>query len=401
MHTTALAFSLKALCALALVVLFGISGLAQSERILHSFAPGGSDGFVPYGGLTIDSGGNLYGTTLEGGTADGGTVFEMILGPAGAWTEQVLYNLGSNYPNDGTYPYGGVVFDGKGNLYGTTRFGISASGSVFQLTRGANGTWTDNTLYVFGGGSDGNEPYAGVTLDSAGNIYGTTYSGGKYGFGTVFELVAGPNGTWTEKVLHSFTGGNDGANPYEITLILDAEGNVYGVTQQGGAHDYGVVFELDHTTWAEKVLYAFTGAATGLGPVAGLVFDGVGNLYGVSQYSVFELSPGPNGTWTERSLHDFAGGSDGAYPAAPLIFDKAGNLYGTTYSGDHHRGTVFELKLGKDGVWTEKLLHDFEPSGGDGIFPEFGALVLDASGNLYGTTQSGGTSAGVVFEVTP
>ncbi len=152
-------------------------------------------------------------------------------------------------------------------------------------------------------------------------------------------------------------------------------------------------------------MYAFTGVSTGSSPIGGLVRDAAGNLYGVSSYSVFELTLGSNGVWTQQSLHNFIGGSDGAYPQSQLIFDKSGNLYGTTYTGGNHRGSVFELSPGSNGVWTEKILHRFSPSGGDGVFPGYGgggSLVLDASGNLFGTTAQGGASnAGVVFEVTP
>ena len=276
MHKRTLAFSLKVLCALALVVLFAISALAQSEKILHSFT-GGKDGLSPQSGLVFDSKGNLYGTTAGGGTTDlcsgCGTVFELIPGPKGAWTEQVIYSFGSS-TSDGIVPYGGVVFDSKGNLYGTTSFGYGNQGTVFQLVPGPNGTWTENTLYNFSGGSDGGYPTAGVILDTAGNIYGTTDNGGAYGFGTVFELVAGRNGTWTENVLHSFTGGNDGAYPVGKHADLRRSGEHLRCDRGwAGSHDYGVVFKLTSGTWAEKILYAFTGGAAGSNPVSGLVFD--------------------------------------------------------------------------------------------------------------------------------
>ena len=188
-------------------------------------------------------------------------------------------------------------------------------------------------------------------------------------------------------------------------MIFDDTGNLYGTTLSAGPHDYGTVFELkrgSNGSWTENVIYAFTGAGGGSGPYAGLLFDSAGNLYGTSSFTVFELTLGSNGTWTEKTLHTFAGGTDGAYPESGLIFDKAGNLYGATSTGGAHRGTVFESKPGSDGTWTEKILHSFTLNGSDGAFPGFGTLTMDASGNLYGTTTSGGTShAGTVFEVTP
>lgn len=393
--------------ALAMVLAVGAS--AQTEAILHSFT-GGSDGGFPQAGLIFDSKGNLYGTTEFGGTGGGfcgtcGTAFELTPGVSGTWTETVLYAFGSTASSDGVFPIGPLIFDGKGNLYGAaSQGGALGGGTVFELSPGSSGTWTEKVLYNFTGGADGGFPYGGgLVFDGSGNLYGTTPSGGKYGFGTVFELIPGATGTWTEKVLHSFTGGNDGAYPYGSTLILDSAGNLYGVAGQGGFHDYGVVFKLTRGSgWAEKVLYAFPGGAGGSFPEGNLVFDSAGKLYGTALYIVFELTPTSSGPWTEKTLHSFTGGSDGADASAGLAFDKAGNLYGTTSSGGAHRGTVFELIPGAGGTWTEKILHRFSSSGGDGVFPQFGTLAIDATGHLYGTTPQGGTSNnGVVFEVTP
>jgi uncharacterized repeat protein (TIGR03803 family) len=401
MNTTALAQCLRTSLA-ATLIMFAIGASAQSETIIHTFT-GGTDGSIPEGGLVSDSKDNLYGTTSGGGLSGGGTVFELSPSSDGTWSEQVLHNFA--YGGDGGFPFGGVVFDSKGNLYGTTAFGGTSEGTVFQLVPGANGTWTENILYNFTGASDGGNPYSGVVLDRAGNVYGVTAGGGAFEFGTVFELIAGSNGTWTEKVLHSFTGGNDGAAPSYGTLILDGAGNIYGVTGQGGFHDYGVAYELAPGaggSWTEKVLHAFTGGAGGSGPAGGLILDGSGSLYGVSAYSAFQLTPGSDGSWAEKSLYDFVGGSDGAYPEAQLIFDKNGNLYGTTNTGGLHRGTVFKLSSTSNGLWKEKVLHRFAPDGTDGADPFSGALVQDSTGNLYGTTPGGGTSsAGVVFEVKP
>jgi uncharacterized repeat protein (TIGR03803 family) len=401
-----------AVAALAVIIATGAS--AQTEKILHSFT-GGSDGGFPLAGLIFDSKGNLYGTTQGGGTggvgscSGCGTVFELSPGAGGTWTETVLYTFGSSSSfSDGALPTSPLIFDGKGNLYSTTQIGGSSpsqQGTVFELSPGSGGTWTEKVLYSFTGGADGGDPFgSGLVFDGSGNLYGTTSFGGLYGFGAVFELVAGSGGTWTEKVLHSFTGGTDGASPFGSTLILDGAGNLYGVTVQGGLHDYGVVFKLTRgsSSWSEKVLYAFPGGAGGSYPEGNLVFDSTGNLYGEASYIIFELTPNSSGPWTEKTLHSFAGGSDGANPIAGLTFDKAGNLYGTTNTGGAHRGTVFELTPGTSGTWTEKILHRFSSSSGDGVFPQFGTLVIDTTGHLYGTTSQGGTSKnGVVFEVTP
>jgi uncharacterized repeat protein (TIGR03803 family) len=401
----------RVLTAAMIVITLASGAWSQTEKIIHTFT-GGVDGFLPQAGLVFDGKGNLYGTTSGGGSDNPeicscGTVFELSPGTNSTWSKSLVYTFaGAN--GDGISPYGGLTFDTQGNLYGTTeaggQFGL---GTVFELVAGSNGTWTETILYSFKGGvGDGEEPLGpAVIFDGAGNLYGTTPFGGAKGWGTVFELVAGPNGTWTEKILHSFTGGNDGAQPWDSQLIFDSAGHLYGTTEGGGANDYGTVFELTRTSssgaWTEKVIYSFTSAVGGSSPIGSLLFDGTGNLYGVATFIVFELTPGDAG-WTEKTLHTFAGGKDGAYPFAGLTWGKAGNLYGTTRTGGDHHGTVFELTPGPNGTWTETVLHSFGESARDGTSPYYGALVLDAAGNLYGTTLGGGSSNyGVVFEVKP
>jgi uncharacterized repeat protein (TIGR03803 family) len=389
----------------AMGAILAMGASAQTETILYTFT--GTDEGLPQAGLTFDSKGNLYGTTEASGANYGGAVFELSPGSNGVWNEQILYSFAYGV-GDGFGPYGNVVFDSKGNLYGTTAFGGTAGagqGTVFQLVPGSNGVWTENILHNFIGGNDGTTPFSGVIIDAEGNLYGETNGGGEFGWGIVFQLVPGSNGTWTENILHSFANENDGSPVFGSSLVLDGAGNVYGVAS-GGPDDYGVVFELVHNPngiWTDKALYAFTGGSDGSGPIGGLVFDGAGNLYGASPYSVFELTPGSNGTWTEKALYTFKGGTDGAIPEAALIYDSSnGNLYGTTNTGGLHRGTVFGLSPRSDGAWTEKILHRFSPSGADGILPGRGSLVVDAKGNLYGMTPGGGASGeGVVFEVTP
>jgi uncharacterized repeat protein (TIGR03803 family) len=401
-HTTYLV--LKVFLSVAVFALTVVTNLpAQAtEKVIYTFS-GGADGGEPESGLISDSKGNLYGTTGAGGgsSCSCGTVYELSPGSNGTWTEKVIYAF-SGSSNDGIFPFGSLVFDGKGNLYGTTVLGgPTFGGTVFELIAGSNGTWTENILYNFAG-ADGSEPYAALIFDSSGNLYGTTLSGGTYGFGTVFELVSGSNGTWTEKVLHSFTGGNDGANP-DGPLIFDGVGRLYGTTTSAGPHDYGAVFELTPGSkgWTEKIIYALPGAG-GSGPFDGLIFDSASKLYGTSATTVFELTPGPNGTWTENTIHTFLGGRDGAYAESGLILDKAGRLFGTTYTGGAHYGTVYELRPGSDDTWTETVLHRFAASTGDGVFPGPANLVQDTRGNLYGTTSQGGTAgAGVVYEIAP
>jgi uncharacterized repeat protein (TIGR03803 family) len=227
-------------------------------------------------------------------------------------------------------------------------------------------------IYSFAGGTDARAPLSEtLTLDASGNLYSATENGGTYGDGAVFKLSPNSDGSWSEAVLYSFSDGNDGGYPNDEQLAVDAAGHVYGLAILDGAHDYGVVFELvpgSNGSWTEKVLHAFAGGADGT-PLGGMTLDASGNLYGASSYTIFELLPGTGGTWTEKELHRFTGGSDGAYPESKPIFDKAGNLYGTTNTGGAHRGTVFELSPGSNGTWTEKILHKFSATGEDGVFP--------------------------------
>jgi uncharacterized repeat protein (TIGR03803 family) len=389
------------------VLLLGIGvwtfgAFAQTETIIHTFT-GNGDGSGPSNGVLIrDANGNFYGTTRAGGVYGGGTVYELSPAANSGWTEQILYSF-SPTNNGGTYPDGGVVFDGKGNLYGTTDFaGPNVGGTLFELTPASNGTWTEKTLYNFPAGSSYESPYGRISFDSAGNIYGLAQGGN--GYGVAYELIPGSNGSWSEKILHTFAGKNDGSVVYGNGVTLDSAGNVYGVAADG-PHDYGVVFELVHGakgTSTEKILYAFTGPADGGGPYPDVVFDQAGNLYGTANFGIYKLTPQSNGTWTQKLIYTFKGGADGAYPDSHLIIDQAGNIYGTTSRGGNHRGTVFELSPGANGTWTEKILHRFVTNGVDGVYPGLGGLTFDASGNLFGTTSGGGSSNnGIVFEITP
>lgn len=453
---------------ITLVVLASHPALAQSGEIpLYTFS-GLSDGAAPTGPLIFDSNGNLYGTTVNGGDTNGsncpglspptgcGVVFKLTppSSGSGSWTETVLYTFTGS--SDGSYPQAGLVFDLKGNLYGTASSGGDTSGSnctpfggcgvVFELTppSGGSGAWTETVIHTFTGEPDGSLPYAGLIFDSLGkNLYGTTVGGGAYNFGTVFELSPPPSGkgAWTEDVLYSFTGVIDGNNPF-ASLIFDPSGNLYG-TAFGGSRGSGVAFELsppsgDTALWTENVLYNFAGAKDGGSPYGNLIFDSNGNLYSTAAIGgdthgsnckttggcgvVFELTPPSDGSgsWTETVLYAFTDGTDGGYPEAGLIFES-GSLYGTAVDGGNTTGpncsassgcgVVFKLipPSGGSKSWTESVLYTFN-GGTDGAFP-YASLTSDLNGDLYSTAYGGGDlsgsncagigGCGVAFELTP
>jgi uncharacterized repeat protein (TIGR03803 family) len=385
---------------------------AQTENLLYNFGVTPQDAGVPFAGLIFDRSGNLYGTTSGGGIYGEGAVFELSAQAGGGWNEKVLHSF-DNFGFGGYFPLGSVVMDGAGNLYGTTAYGgAHGAGTVFELSPIGNGNWSAAVLHQFDGNlEDGSEPEAGLTFDKAGNLYGTTIGGGSHQGGTVFELSRSPVGGWSYRVLHDFAASlNDAANP-RGSLIFDAAGNLYGTTGLGGSNYIGTVFELmPHAagTWTEKILYTFSGA--GGFPEANLIFDRAGNLYGTTAAgganedgAVFELSPAANGTWTETVLHSFdEDGTDGYIPICGLVFDSHGNLYGTTTNGGAYQwGTVFELSPAAGGTWNETIVHNFDHTASDGFYPDAG-LIVDSRGNLYGTASQGGAyGGGIVFEITP
>ena len=338
--------------------------------------------------------------------------------------EKVLYSfdVGAAFGTDGAHPVAGLVSDAQGNLYGTNQNGGTGLGTIFELSPGAGGTWTEKVLYTF---SCCAGPDSVLVFDKLGNLYGTTP--GDSG-STVFQLVPTASGPWTMNVIYTFQFlTTDGVSP-EGGLIFDAQGNLYGTTKYGGANYLteagpgGTVFELTPTTsgpWTEKILHSFALGSDGYYPVAGLVFDTMGNLYGTTLSggpaadsqgggTVFELSPGTGGTWTETILRGFGGCTefctDGYNPKAGLVIDAAGNLYGTTSAGGPNGfgadGVAFELSP-SGSTWTEKILHNFGSNETDGIDP-YAGLVFDTQGDLYGATEAGGTDGvGTVFELTP
>jgi uncharacterized repeat protein (TIGR03803 family) len=400
-------------------------------KVIHNFT-GGSDGNGPiwYGNLIIDSKGNLYGTASGGGNSDCGgfgcgMVFELTPSKRG-WQKKVLYEFAG--VNDGAYPWAGLTFDKAGNLYGTTvGGGSSGCGTVFQLSPASGGGWTESVLQSLSG-TAGCEPVASVILDKAGNVYGTTARGGMHGSGTVFELT-NTGGVWIETVLYNFgADGNDGQSSY-AALAMDKAGNLYGTTLYGGAYSFGTVFELSQAggVWTEKVIYDFkyyNGNHDGAYPDAGVSFDRAGNLYGTTNYggsgtacppgscgAVYRLKRSGSG-WTESVLYSFRSGKDGSFPTAgvTLIGSK---LYGTTSFGGGGScqlngltgcGTIFSLEL-LGGKWVERV---FRLKGSNGALPQAG-IVSNKKGILFGTTLYGGSGpctdnlpgCGVVFALTP
>jgi uncharacterized repeat protein (TIGR03803 family) len=402
---------------------------AQTFKVLHRFHGAPNDGAFPWTQLDRDTNGNLYGTTEQGGNGNGvcvshfngcGTVFR--LSKSGKLTLLHSFN-----DTDGADPVVGVLRDKEGNLYGTTALGGDTScyeygcGTVFKLDKAGKET----VLYAFRGTPDGWFPEALLVADEAGNLYGTAYLGGSYGYGEAFRL----DKSGIETILHSFAGppdgGGDGAYSYE-GVLRDGAGNLYSVTDQGGGGD-GTVYELD-ATGKETLLYSFGGSPDGNRPSSVLIADAAGNLYGTTEYGgnggctlgqgcgvVFKLTLGGGGDWTESILYTFCSLSncaDGQAPmVGPLLIDPAGNLYGTTVYGGASSGcdgqgcgVVFKL----DTAGKETVLHSFT-GGADGGSPTAG-LIMDRSGILYGTALSGGDlscpagtgqGCGVAFKITP
>jgi len=341
-------------------VVFKLSPGARgwTESVLHTFT-GGSDGGNPFDSPLLDAAGNLYGTAEVGGVSCGqtygcGVALELTPGSSG-WKETVLHSFNGG---DGYYPVAALTPDKRGNLYSTI-----PSGQVYELTKGRSG-WKETTLYTFDCSVSyrrGGEPNAAPILDAAGNLYGTTpICGSSGGDGTVFELL---HGSWKEKTLHEFRF-FDGANP-EGGLVFDKAGNLYGTTETGGKFSQGTVFKLAPTAggkWKETVLYSFRGGDDGKWPFSTPVFDKAGNLYGTTFRggtsgcagygcgTVFKLTPTSGGHWKEKVLYAFKGGRDGSHPATgSLAIDGAGNLYGTAGlagnagCGGFGCGVVFEI----------------------------------------------------------
>jgi len=412
--------SAKLIAVTFLAVLFLAVSLKAnaSEKVLYSFK-GGNDGANPASALVADRNGNLYGTTDAGGdgTCDCGTVFMLSppVTPDGSWTETILYRF---HGTDGGAPEAAVVFGAAGNLYGTTASGLDPvhDGTVFRLSPPSRpgDNWTFSTLYAFQGGQDGEYPLSNLVIDNAGNLYGTTlFGGGGTQGGVVFEVSppTTPGANWTETLIHRFHSPNDGAQPM-AGLLMDEHGALYGTTMaclvQGTG---GLVFKLSPPTppeqnWKERGLYGFGAKDDGFEPeyivAAGGAIYGVTNLGGNGNYgTVYQLTP-QAGLWKETVLYSFQGGSDGGIPVGQLYVDRSGNVYGTTYAGQEpDNGTVFRISPPQaGGAWVKTKLHEFGGNG-DGVTPN-GGLIKGKGGVLYGTTYAGGASGlGVVYAITP
>jgi uncharacterized repeat protein (TIGR03803 family) len=400
--------------ALASILMLATSSQAGSQfRVLHSFHCD-PNGCGPTGGLVFDTAGKLYGTTGGGGDAEA-TIFRLSPTSDGRWSYSLLYTLTIS---QGSAVEPSLTLDSAGNLYGTSiNGGAHDFGSVFELSPDPTTSefWTLTVLHSFDPFvNDGSAPWDKVILDKLGDVFGTTRDMGANGGGIVFRLTPGTRGKWTESILHDFPAtAHDGGQSY-AELIEDGTGNLYGTTSGGGTRNGdGTVFELTRTAsgWKETLLHSFQGP-DGSAPITGLVFDAKGNLYGTTQEggahsegTVFQLTPLGDGRWTHTILYDFPDFQNGAGPVSTLAFDKAGNLYGTAAGGietcSGGCGVVYKLAPGSKDKWTYSVLHRFTDKG-DGAEPN-GAVIFDKTGkHLYGTAIFGGTyNQGVVYEITP
>ena len=334
------------------LALFVATASAQTENVIFNFTLGSGVGGGPVGGLIADSAGNLYGAA---GSNDGGAAYELIPSSGGAWTLKVLHEFGSS-SNVG--PYTSFIRDAAGNLYGASTFGGAYGwGAIFELKPIANGTWREQTLYSFSNSAvDGHSPGANLLLDAAGNLYGTTQEGGLKNVGVVFKLTPSSSGGWKETILYSLPYKQKHWADSDYPLTMDAAGNLYGVTNIGGALDGGYVFKLSPTSsgpWTFTTLYSF-GVYTGPGP---------------------------------------------AVPWSAVVFDSAGNLYGITANGGTEgSGAVYELSPSSGG-WTETTLVSFPSSCSPACVPEAG-IIIDSSGNIFGTASCTGFY-GCAYELSP
>lgn len=415
----------------SLAVFFGVAALfapmissladaaSRNVVVLYRFS-GGADGGNPYGPLIADQAGNLYGTTEFGGSSGFGVVFELTPNGDrnGAWTETVLHSFNGS---DGAYPNYGLKRDSQGNLYGTTFSGTGAQngGIAFELSPGGNGAWTFTLLNSFGGplSSAGSNPNGDLAIDSSGNLYGTTQLGGNANCtnfpgpcGVVFELSPAQNGNWSETVLYNFRGPSDGSFPYS-GVVLDAIGNLYGTTNEGGSGKCndgegtvigcGTVFELtpSQNGWSETHLYDFRNSEQN-GPYGPAAFGYKGALYGTAGYDVFRLKPRSDRNWKKGTVYEFTEGIAGTIPSSAVTFDRRGNLHGTTSSsGLDGYSTVFELSPPGPGggPWMLTNLAQFG-KGFDSNQPR-GGVLLGKDGTIFGAV-SGTAERGYIFAIT-
>jgi len=400
---------------------------SPKEKVLYRFRAA-EDGSKPSSSLVMDASGNLYGTTMQAGEGFSncnygcGTVFELMPSGNDEWRFKTIYAFQGG--TDGASPSGNLVFHQAGNLYGTTLGGGTVGncyyqagcGTVFELSPNSDGSWTETVLYRFQGYPDGFRP-SGLTLDATGSLYGTTSVNLEAAGATVYKLSPPQQkgGTWTEQTMTTFPCCGEAANS---VLVMDNRGNLIGTTQvqnQFCNKTCGQVFELALVDgeWVETSLYQFAGEGNGANPMAGVILDGDGNLYGATRQGgnnfgvAFQLKHN-SPQWNSTLLYNFCSDNncaDGAHPLAGVVFDKSGNLYGTTYDGGtgcnkgyRGCGIVFKLTHTRSG-WEEMVLHHFSDDP-DGSKPA-ASLIFDSAGNIYGTTTSGGKDVGTVFEITP
>ena len=413
---------------------------AQTFNILYNFT-GGTDGSQPLNGVSMDAAGNLYGYTYIGGYTGHPATAGNDCYPNGCGIVYRLTKRDSNWIYTSVYNFIGgadgvsvaapLTIGSDGAVYGTTRsggtgcyhgpYGGRGCGIVFKLAPTEGGGWNESILYRFKGAPDGEDAWSSpVTFDDQGNIYVSTVVGGLYGNGTAIMLSPAP-GEWEETILHNFHWPEDGAEP-SGGMILDASGRIYGTTFEGGAGGghcayCGTVYQLTQSDlgWTKRILYTFRGGADGETPIASLVFDHSGRLYGTTNGiyypgnnhppvgtggCVFMLTPSGD-DWHFEVLHSFVAspGYPTGGPNSNLVLDAAGNIYGTTFEiGAYGSGSVFKLTPSGSG-WIFTSLHDFT-GGPDGRWP--GGLIIDSQGNLYGTAWQGGVyGGGLVWEITP
>ncbi len=404
--------------ALAIALLFTTilpSSHAQTLNTLYDFGSG-KDAVNPSGGLIADAAGNLYGVSAYGGARDRGTVFQLSAAAGGGWTESIIYSFEGGM--DGFFPLGQLVMDKAGTLYGVTQLGgdqdescfTGGCGTVFSLAPPAapGGSWTESILYRFSS-AFGFGPSGGLLLGGNNVFYGTTVNGGpsSRNSGTAFRL-AQVNGVWTETILYTFAG-SIGRNP-DGPLVRDSAGNLYGATFSGGSAGGGMIFQLSPPAksggrWTLSTILNLD-SSTGTGPGTPLVIDKSGTIYGETSHfggggegNIFQLVPptSKGGSWTQNILYSF---QHAGFPEGGLAFDSStGTLYGATSQG---YGTVFQLSAPSQsgGLWTFTTLHTFTNTS-DGWAPQF-PLLLDKSGNLFGLTGWGGTfTYGTAFQLTP
>lgn len=392
---------------------------AQEVTLLHTFS-GGSDGSYPDGNLSEDAAGNFYGTTQIGGAFGAGTVFELSPKAGGKWHFSLLYTFTG--AADGGYPLGEVVFDAAGNAYVTASGGgADGLGAVAELSpptpADLGKPWNEKVLYSFQGGNDGALPFGDVVFDGAGNLYGTTSIGGRphigcppaKGCGTVYELSPVSGGAWKERVIHKLSDAfGQGAEP-RAGLVMDAAGNLYGTTYEGGdnlacnGYGCGTVFELVRPSkgkhWGYKTLVDFN-QNNGALVRGGLTLDSAGTLWGTTTYGgtnnagiVFsftqESGTPESGRWTFNEEYNFDG-IDGLQPSGNVAFDGSGNLYGAAYQGgESDSGAVFQL-IPNGGGWTENVLYNFALTGKKFGENPLGGVMVDSVGDVYMTTNQGG-----------